>query len=355
MSRLISIVVPTYNERGNIPALLERLRKALNDRGIAYEVIIVDDNSPDGTADVAQELSKIHPVKVVRRPGKLGLSSAVLDGLKVAEGEYIVVMDADLQHPPEVIPEMIEAAENGCDIVIASRYVAGGSVGNWSILRKLISKGAILLAHILLPQSRRVRDPMSGFFLFRREVLEDVKNLNPRGFKILLEVLVKGKYSSVCEVPFRFGRRFKGESKLSSKEIVNYVLHLLELSPSFIRFAIVGGSGTLVNLGVLSLCRYVVGLPHAIAAPIAIETSVINNFILNDRWTFKHSRVGSWVARLLKFHVSSAAGVLTQLAVSLGVYYEVGLHESVLAQIIGIVAGFILNYVISRKFVWRER
>jgi len=355
VSRLISIVIPTYNERDNIPVLLERLKRALNDRGIEYEVIIVDDNSPDGTAEVARQLSKVHPVKVVRRPGKLGLSSAVLDGVKVAEGEYIVVMDADLQHPPEVIPKMIEAAERGCDIVVASRYVPGGSVGNWSTVRKLISKGAILLAHILLPQSRNVKDPMSGFFLFRREVLEQARNLNPRGFKILLEILVKGRYSKVCEVPFKFGTRFKGESKLSSKEILNYVLHLLELSPSFIRFAIVGGTGTFVNLGVLSLCRYVIGLPHAVAAPIAIEASVINNFVLNDRWTFKHSRVGSWVTRLLKFHVSSAVGVLTQLAVSLGVYYEAGLHESVVAQIIGIIAGFVLNYLISRRFVWRER
>ncbi len=356
VSILISIIIPTYNERENLRELLRRIDNAMKSNGLRdYEVVIVDDNSPDGTADLAEELSNVYPVKVVRRPGKLGLSSAILDGLRVARGDTVVVMDADLQHPPEVIPKLVRAAESdGCDIVIASRYVKGGSVGDWSFLRKVISKGAILIAKILLPRSRGVRDPMSGFFLFRRSVVDGARNLNPKGFKILLEILVKGNYRRVCEVPYKFGRRFKGESKLSTKEMINYILHVLELSPSFIRFALVGGSGTLVNLGFLALERYVIGLPHVIAAPIAIEVSVINNFILNDIWTFKHVRRGSKLLRLVKFHGSSAAGILTQLAVSIGVY-ELLIHESIIAQIIGIIAGFILNYMISRRFVWREK
>ncbi len=351
---LISIIVPTYNERENIEELVKRIDASLRKEGLKYEIIIVDDNSPDGTADVAESLSSKYPIKVVRRPGKLGLSSAVLDGFKVAEGDLVVVMDADLQHPPEVIPKLVRTAANGCDIVIASRYVKGGSVGEWSVLRKLISKGATLIARILLPQSRNVKDPMSGFFLFKREVLEGSEGLDPKGFKILLEILVKGRYRSVCEVPFKFGQRFKGQSKLGMKEVINYVIHVLTLSPSYLKFAIVGGIGTIVNLAVLYVERYLLGIPHVIAAPIAIEVSVLNNFTLNDLWTFKTARKGSWVSRLVKFHGSSAAGILTQVGVSIGTY-EFIVHNSILAQLLGIIAGFILNYVISKKYVWKAK
>jgi len=346
--------VPTYNERENIEELIKRIDTSLKKEGMEYEVIIVDDNSPDGTADTAESLSSKYPIKVVRRPGKLGLSSAVLDGLKVAEGDLIVVMDADLQHPPEVIPKLVRAAlKSGCDIVIASRYVKGGSVGEWSALRKVISKGATLVARILLPQSRNVKDPMSGFFLFKRDVLERSNGLDPKGFKILLEILVKGYYSKVCEVPFKFGRRFKGQSKLGMNEVINYVIHVLTLSPSYLKFAIVGGVGTIVNLAVLYVERYLVGIPHVIAAPIAIEVSVLNNFVLNDLWTFKAVRKGTWLSRLIKFHGSSAAGILTQIGVSIGVY-EFIVHNSILAQLLGIVMGFVLNYLISRKYVWKS-
>lgn len=349
----VSIVVPTYNERDNIAELVDRIHKALSRAGIKYEIVIVDDNSPDGTAEVAESLSSQYNVKVLKRKGKLGLSSAVLDGVKISTGRYIVVMDADLQHPPEVIPELTDKARNGYDVVIASRYVRGGSPGEWNIVRKVISKGATYIARIMLPQARNVKDPMSGFFLFKKEVIED-RQLNPRGFKILLELLVRGRYNKVCEVPYTFGKRLKGKSKLGTKEIINYLLHVMDLTPRYMKFAMVGAVGTIVNLSVLASLRYLMGLSHAVSSAAGIEVSVISNFILNDMWTFKREREGSRIVRLLKFHLSSAAGITTQFIVSLAVF-EFLLKESIIAQLIGIFAGFVINYLISKSFVWRTK
>jgi dolichol-phosphate mannosyltransferase len=167
-------------------------------------------------------------VKVVRRPRKMGLASAVLDGMKVAKHELVAVMDADLQHPPELLPKLLEKAKEGHDVVVASRYAEGGGVEGWSFWRRLISRGATLLAHALLPRTREVEDPLSGFFLFRKCVVEGVE-LNPTGYKLLLEVLVRGRYGSVAEVPYVFEARRRGRSKLGLKEIFDYVALLLRL------------------------------------------------------------------------------------------------------------------------------
>jgi dolichol-phosphate mannosyltransferase len=346
------VVVPTYNERDNIVELIRRIDNAL--KGIDYEVVVVDDNSPDGTADVAEGLSKDYPVRVVRRPGKLGLATAVLDGVRSSRGDYVVVMDADLQHPPEVIPKMYEELIKGYDIVIASRYVVGGSVGGWGLTRRLISKTAILIAKLLIPKVRGIEDPISGFFMFRKEVLEGV-SLSPKGFKILLEVLVKGRYSRVSEVPYTFGVRVRGTSKLSSKELINYITHLLTLTPykTLLKFLVVGSIGTLVNLSVLYVLRYFLSVEHLIASALSIEASIINNYILHELWTFKDRRLGSWLVRLLKFHGSTALAVTTQYVVSQVLHYVLGV-ESIVSQFVGILFGFVINYILSTRFVWRR-
>jgi len=227
----LSIIIPTYNERDNIEILIPKIDTVLKNIKIPFEIIIVDDNSPDGTAEFAEMLSKTYPIKVVKRPGKLGLSSAVLDGFKVSEGNIIAVMDADLQHPPEVLPNMLEKIiKDQCDVAIASRYIRGGSAGGLPPFRRLVSQGAILIAKLLLPCVRKIRDPVSGYFMFKREVIKDVTSeMNPRGFKILLEVLVMGKVGKVCEVPYIFGKRHKGRSKLKPSEIINYLAHILDL------------------------------------------------------------------------------------------------------------------------------
>jgi len=221
---MLTVIVPTYNERENIVELIERVETALKE--VEFEVIVVDDGSPDGTADAAEELNKIYGnIKVHRRPGKMGLASAIMDGISLAKSDVVAVIDADLQHPPEFLPEMYSKIMEGYDLVIASRYVEDGGIEGWGLGRRLVSKGATWLAHFLLSETKNVKDVMSGYFMLRKSVVESMK-LSSKGYKILLEILAKGKYSSVAEVPYTFKPRVRGESKLKFNEILNYV-HLL--------------------------------------------------------------------------------------------------------------------------------
>ncbi len=226
---MISIIIPTYNEKENIKKLIPRVFRVLEKAKIRGEVIIVDDNSPDGTAEEAEKLAKKFRVRVLKRKGKLGLSSAVLDGFRIASGDILGVMDADFSHPPEKIPEMLRyirgSRESGYNMVIGSRKVKGGSIEDWPIKRKLISKGATVLARPIT----RIKDPMSGFFMIKKSVLRGA-GLNPRGFKIALEIAVKGRHKGrITEIPIKFRDRRYGESKLGKKEIINYLLHLMKL------------------------------------------------------------------------------------------------------------------------------
>jgi len=223
----LSIVIPTYKEAKNLRALYDRIFKTL--RLYDFEVIFVDDNSPDGTAELAREIGEAYGnVRVLKRNGKSGLSSAVLDGMGLARSDLVVVMDADLQHPPEDLFDMVEKALEGYDIVVASRYMPGGSIANWSALRRCVSRGGIMLAHALLPETRAVRDPVSGFFLFRKRAIDGIR-INASGFKILVEILAKGNYRSIAEVPFRFRSRMNGDSKFNAKVIMDYVIFIMKL------------------------------------------------------------------------------------------------------------------------------
>lgn len=215
----IAIVLPTYNERKNLARLVREIF-----RFVAYaKLIIVDDNSPDGTGEVADELAKKYDIKVIHRKGKLGLSSAVAEGFKHARTDIIGVMDSDLSHPPEVIPKLLkEMLRKDADIAIGSRNIEGGSVEVWTFYRKLVSRVATVLAMPLT----RVKDPLSGFFFLRRKVINGVR-INSRGYKILLEILVKGKYAKAVEVPYVFRDRSVGQSKLNYKQ---YWLYLWDLA-----------------------------------------------------------------------------------------------------------------------------
>lgn len=221
-----SIIIPTYNEVENIPILIERISEVFSQSDIRGEIIVVDDDSPDGTWKKAEELSEEYDnLRVLRRTDKRGLSSAVLDGFEIAKGRIIGVIDADLSHPPEKIPELIEPIMNGeADMTIGSRYIDEGGIEKWPVLRKLSSKIATLLVLGLT----RVKDPMSGFFFIRREVIEN-KKLNPLGFKIGLEILVKGEYKNVIEVPIIFADREYGESKLGGAVVLEYLVQLSNL------------------------------------------------------------------------------------------------------------------------------
>jgi len=216
---MLSVVVPTYNEAGSVTGLAERLHAALGAR--EWELVIVDDGSPDGTADVAAALAPRIPVKVVRRAGKAGLASAVVAGFAAARGGILVVMDADLSHPPETVPGLVAAVENGADLAVGSRYVKGGGVMDWPFKRRVVSRVACLMGNALVP----VRDATSGFFALRRSVVDGVP-LNPIGFKIGFEVIARGRYRTVVEVPYTFRDRELGASKFGRREIVQYAVQL---------------------------------------------------------------------------------------------------------------------------------
>lgn len=216
---MLSVVVPTYNEAGSLPKLAERLHAALAGRD--WELVVVDDGSPDGTADVALSLAPRIPVRVVRRAGKAGLASAVVAGFDAAHGDMLLVMDADLSHPPEVVPALVDAIEHGADLAVGSRYVPGGGVMDWPVQRRAVSRVACLMGNLLVP----VHDATSGFFALRRTVIDGVR-LNPIGFKIGFEVIARGRYTKVVEVPYTFRDRELGASKFGRREIAQYVVQL---------------------------------------------------------------------------------------------------------------------------------
>jgi len=350
----LSVVVPTFNEAENIRLLIERLARAL--RGISYEVVVVDDNSPDGTWRVAQELArKGYPVRVIRRIGERGLGTAIVRGLREARGEYIVVMDADLQHPPEVVPKLYEEAlRSGADVVVASRYARGGGVKGWSRVRLLISRAASFLAYVLLAESRRTSDPMSGFFLVKRGLIERLR-LEGRSWKVLLEILAKAPGARVSEVPYVFEQRHSGESKLGLRAMLDYVFDLLRLGEyRALKFVTVGATGTVVNLAVLWLLKGVLGATEYAAFPAAFETSLTWNFFLHDRWTFRGKRrergPRGWLRYWAKYHGAALGSMTSYLVIGIGLT-KLGVNY-LLAGFTGIVVGFLANYLISQYGVW---
>jgi dolichol-phosphate mannosyltransferase len=216
---VISVIVPTYNEADSLPPLVERLGKAMS--GHTWELVVVDDGSPDGTAEVANRLSAQHPVWVVRRAGKAGLASAVIAGFKESRGDILVVMDADLSHPPETVPGLVQAIDDGADLAVGSRYIAGGATMDWPLRRRVVSRVACLMGNALVP----VRDATSGFFAVRRSAIDGV-HLNAIGFKIGFEVIARGRYKRAVEVPYTFRDRELGASKFGRREVAQYVVQL---------------------------------------------------------------------------------------------------------------------------------
>ncbi|PIN93984.1 hypothetical protein COU54_00725 [Candidatus Pacearchaeota archaeon CG10_big_fil_rev_8_21_14_0_10_31_24] len=220
----LSMIVPTYNEKDNLPLLLKGIDESFKKSKIKGEVIIVDDGSPDGTGELADALKKEYKfLKVVHRKGKLGLSSAVLEGFEKATSNILGVMDADLSHPTEKISEMYFVVNHPeVDLVIGSRYMLGGSIEGWGGFRTLQSKGAVFIAKLFT----KVRDPVSGFFMVKKRCLKG-KQFNPKGFKILLELIVKAKCENIKEVPFHFVNRKKGKTKAGFGEIFKYLENVL--------------------------------------------------------------------------------------------------------------------------------
>ena len=356
--KTVSVVIPTYNEAKNVPSLLLRIHNTL--KSMDYEVIIVDDSSPDGTSKVVlNQLMYFHyPVRLVTRINKQGLALAVVEGFKESTGDIICVIDADLQHPPELLKELIDHVNHGYDIAIASRYVVGGSSSGFGITRHITSIGAKYLAYILLPKVKQVKDPLSGYFAIRRSVLDNVE-LTPVGYKILLELLVKGNYNLVKEIPFTFQERKYGKSNLNVKEHISYIHHLIKLlnsnnSSKAVKFAIVGASGVLVNEGLLYIFVDWLHLNMFVSSLIAIQTAIVTNFMFNTLWTFKDIKLDSLFKGFLKFESVCILGatvnfiLLVVLTTTLGIYY-------LISNLIAIMIAFIVNYFGSKEIVWTSK
>lgn len=219
------MVVPTYNERDGIAELTHTLFAACAQHGVELELVIVDDNSPDGTGAIADELAREHNVIVIHRAGKLGLGTAVVEGFAAASADVVGVMDADFSHPPALVPRLLATLKaTEADVVVASRYVPGGSTPNWPFRRRLLSRAACLLARPLTP----IRDAASGFFLIRQEIVRGVR-IQAGGFKICLELLVRVWPQRLVEVPYQFDDRELGESKMSLREAAGYLVQLRDL------------------------------------------------------------------------------------------------------------------------------
>jgi dolichol-phosphate mannosyltransferase len=363
----LSMIVPTYNEAKNIQEMVSRLTHLL-DRALpgAYEIVVVDDNSPDGTAALAQSLTSQYPqLRVMRREHERGLSTAVIRGWQAARGEVLAVIDADLQHPPEVTLQLCVEMDRGADLAVASRHIEGGGVSNWSALRRVLSRAAQLIGLLILPEVvGRVTDPMSGYFMVRRTAIQGVQ-LSPIGYKILVEVLGRGKCPWIGEVPYVFRERVEGESKVSRKVYIDYLRHLLRLRLArlpvsrFMRFAAVGLSGVVVDMGLLFLLSdpSTLGWGLTRSKLIAAELAIVNNFVWNDFWTFSdisgHQRkLPQRLRRFAKFQLICLAGLALNTAL-LNLQFNILGMNRYLANAVAIVAVTGWNFYLNLKLSWR--
>lgn len=356
----ISIIVPTYREAENIPLLLTRIDALRRSRNLTLEVLLMDDDSRDGSVE-AVERSGFDWARIIVRQGPRGLSHAVVDGFGVARYPILVCMDCDLSHPPETIPQMVLALDAGQQMVIGSRYVPGGSTDDdWGFFRWLNSQVATLLAWPLT----QVRDPMSGFFALRKTDFERARDLNPVGYKIALELIVKCGFENVGEIPIHFSDRVHGESKLTVREQLKYLQHLRRLylyrfanAMYVAQFLAVGASGVVVNLAVLSLMKWA-GLPDGLCLAGGIGVSVVSNFLLNRRFTFSYAKDRPILGQFAGFVGASAVGMAVNYAVALYLNAHV-LGDSPLslqlAALGGVAAGMVFNFLGSRYVVFRKR
>lgn len=355
----ISIIVPAYCEVENMRPLMAALDAVRTEHGLDLEVIVVDDNSRDGTVETLQSLD-LDWVRLIVREDERGLSSAVLTGMRAATGDVLVCMDADLSHDPVHIPRMVQALRAGFGMVVGSRYVSGGSTDDdWGFFRWLNSVVATILARPLT----KLRDPMSGFFALRKADFDAARDLNPVGYKIGLELIVKCGFDNVVEIPIHFRDRVHGESKLTLKEQLKYIQHLRRLylyefanAMHLLQFLVVGVSGVVVNLAVVSLFK-ALGAVDATCLAAGIIVSVCTNFLLNRRFTFSYARHGNVAKQFLGFVMASAVGGVVNFFVA--VYaYRVGLDQLgfglQLAALCGIAAGMIFNFLGNRYVVFRK-
>lgn len=363
---LLAVIVPSYNERDNVALLFEKVSEALGDT--QFEFIVVDDNSPDGTAEVVKALARSRPnVRCIHRIGRRGLSSAVIEGISASAAPYFAVIDADLQHDERILPEMLAKAMATDDIVVGTRYGGAGSVGEGlSKAREAGSRFATQLSGLLT--GKALSDPMSGFFVMRRSVFDEVAPaLSDDGFKILLDIIVSagrsrsrlGKDLSIGEVPYTFRPRHAGESKMSSLVVVQFLGLIVSklsgglLPTSFLLFGLVGGFGVIVHMGTLWFSHEVLGQSFVWAQVVATVIAMTFNYVANNELTYANKKLKGWryLTGLLSFYAVCSIGALANVSVASWIYAFDG--QFYVAGLLGVLMSVVFNYSVTRVFTWR--
>jgi dolichol-phosphate mannosyltransferase len=357
----LTVVVPTYSERDNIGEVVRRLTETLD--GVEWEVVFVDDDSPDGTSVVAKSIgSRDGRVRCIRRVGRRGLSGACIEGILSSSAPIVAVMDADLQHDETVLPQMLEAIRSGSDLAVATRYTAGGSATEGlSPIRKWGSELATRMAGSFI--GTQVSDPMSGFFMIRREIVEKhAVSLAGEGYKVLMDILwTAGKSLKVSEVSYRFRERHAGESKLDTLVTFDYLGLLFSkmfggvLPVRFLMFGAVGVSGIVVHLLTLQYAISILHLPFAGAQFAAVMVAMTWNFVINNRLTYRDARLTGWrwVTGLLMFYAACSIGSVGNVGVASWIY---SFHATAwVAGLAGALMGAVFNYAISSALIWKRK
>ncbi len=356
-----AVIVPTLNEQGNISTLVAALDAALIGR--SYEIIFVDDWSSDRTPDVIGAIAaRRSDVRLIRRYGRRGLSTAVVEGALATLAPVIAVIDADMQHDERILPKMLQAVLSGAaDVAIGSRYCAEGSVGDWSAQRAKGSRFATWLSHMVIKTP--VTDPMSGFFVMRKDVLiAALPKLSNMGFKILLDVLASSPMLlKTAEFPYDFRNRHAGESKLDSSVAVDFVMMLLDkkigriISPRLFMFAAVGGMGLGVHLSVLRAMLAVPMVSFTVAQSFAVVCAIAFNFTLNNLLTYRDRRLrgAAMVWGLISFYAVCGLGAVANVGVGSFVFRN---HSGwFVAGVAGAIVGSVWNFAASSFVTWRKR
>lgn len=355
----LSIVIPTYNERGNIAPLVDAVRGALGD--VPWEMIVVDDDSPDQTFSEVSRLAREEPrLRCLRRVGRRGLSSAVIEGAMVANGGAIAVMDADFQHDERILRAMYDKlVGSNADIVVATRYAEGGGIGEWDARRAKMSDFATRMAGLLV--GNQTSDPMSGFFMVRREVFSGViYDLSQQGYKILLDIISSSPVPlKIEEVPYTFRTRQEGESKISVMVLAQFLFLIIEklthglVPPRFALFSIVGGFGLLVHLLILNALK-LAGFDFLAAQLTATGVAMISNFIMNNEFTYRDRRLTglSFIAGLVLFCLVCSFGALANVGVAQIAIHQFGNWSA--AGLAGAIMGAVFNFSAATSLVWRR-
>jgi dolichol-phosphate mannosyltransferase len=357
----LAVVIPVFNERGNVPLLIDKLAQALG--GVAWEAIFVDDSSPDGTAEAARELARTDPrVRVIQRIGRRGLSSACIEGMCATAAPVVAVIDGDLQHDETLLPRMLEALEGdpALDLVVGSRFVPGGGTGEWDSDRVAKSALATKLSRRVLKAD--LNDPMSGFFAIRTDIARRLApDLSAIGFKILLDLMTSSpRPLSFVELPYTFRTRAVGESKLDHVVAMEYLIALYDrmlgkLVPvRFALFCMIGLIGVVPHMGVLSGLYLGLDAPFRAAQIVATGVAMTFNFLLNNALTYRDARLKGARALFdgwISFCLACSIGAVANVGIS-ELLYDARAGVWIVPALIGILVGAVWNYVISSRFVW---